>query len=123
MKYLLALLMTITLAGCLGSGGGGGNSNWSWETDPRLEDIRQWAHNGGAIATGMPTDSYVPPVKGVNGTWGSGYFGQYFSTSKWRTSKIMVQIDRPGDGGEKHVQDIMAHEMGHYFKHMKTGNA
>ncbi len=120
MKFIIALLMTFTLSACLGSGGGGNKDAWLWDNDPRLDDIRLWAHNGGAIVTDQDPNSYVPPVQGVDSTWGpNNAFGSYYESGGWRKSRIRVQINRPT---EKHVQDIMAHEMGHYFKHMKTGD-
>lgn len=122
MKFILACLLALGLTGCLGSGGGGSSKDWGgWDMDPRLEAIALWAHNGAAMVTEQDPNSYVPPVQGVNGMWGNNNtFGTYYGGNGWRKSFIRSQIDRPG---ETHVQDIIAHEMGHYFKHMKTGNA
>jgi hypothetical protein len=113
MKYVIALLMTISLAGCLGSGGGG--SSKSWSMDPRLEAIALWAHNGATTVANLDADIYVPPVRGVNGPWGSTNrtVGTYFYGKSWKGSRIQVDINR----SERHVQDIIAHEMGHYVDH------
>ena len=120
-KFVIACLLALGLSGCLGRGGGNSDDWGRWDMDPRLEAITLWAHNAGAIVTGGDPNSYVPPNQGVNGTWGSNNaFGTYYGGKGWRESLIRTQIDRPT---EKHVQDIIAHEMGHYFKHQLTGNA
>lgn len=120
LKIILAFGLVLGLTGCLGSGGGGDNGDWNgWKMDPRLADIAAWAHAAGAIVVGVDAPSYIPPVQGVNGMWGNNVFGTYYGGGGWRDSFIRTQIDRPT---EKHVQDIIAHEIGHFYKDMTTGN-
>jgi hypothetical protein len=87
--------------------------------DPRLEAIALWAHNGATIVAGLEPDIYVPPVRGVDGPWGSGdrTIGSYFFGKSWKGSRIQVDLSRT----ERHVQDIMAHEMGHFVDHYLDG--
>ncbi len=119
-KVILALMMAFGLSGCLGSGGGNDDGWGGWNMDPRLEAIALWAHDAGAKVVGMdPAPRYVPPVQGVNGTWGNGVFGTYYGGKSANQSMIRAQIDRPT---EKHVQDIIAHEMGHFYRHLTKGN-
>lgn len=120
-KFMLAAVMAIGLSGCLGSGGGGNKDGWSgWDMDPRLEAIQLWVHAAGAIVVEVDQPDYVPPVQGVDGTWGSNNaFGTYYGGKGWQKSMVRIQIDRPS---ERHVVDIAAHEIGHFYKHLLEGN-
>lgn len=122
LKIILALGLVLGLTGCLGSGGGGNSDGWGkWDMDPRLEAIALWAHDAGAIVVGLDeAPNYVPPVQGVNGMWDGNVFGTYYGGKGANKSLIRAQIDRPT---EKHVVDIIAHEIGHFYKDLLTGNA
>ena len=100
-KLILVLLL---IAGC---GQRGNIDDWTIRMDPRLADVQVWAYACMLDVTGLAEGNTlpVPPVQGVDESWGNGIVGTYYRSSR----SIRVQITRP----ETHVLRIILHENGH----------